>query len=500
MSGVISVGECFRNQLDAFFKPRGCAVVGASKDPRKAGHQILRNLLDSGYTGGIYPVNPGEVEVAGLRCYPSLVDIEGCVEMVVISTPSHLALEVIADISARMEKAGDIRAVVTAAAGFGETGTPEGKKRQDALIDCCRRWGIRQMGPNCVGIIDNVNRIDTTFIMGTKRKPGGIAFVSQSGALGAWLVESWSSQPEPLALGKFISLGNMADVEMIEVLEYLGEDPQTRVIGLYVEGHPNARRLVEVAGRIAHRKPVVVLKVGRTERGSAAAHSHTGSLAGSDRVYDAAFRQYGIIRVSSVEEFSDVLQAFDRLELPHGNRVFLVTQAGGPGIYCVDTLAAFPEIEFALVEGETKKRLMEGLPPFASVCKPEGHADITAAATIEQHCLAVETVMRDPGVDAVILVTVPTLYLPPPELAHSLTSTVNRLKESGVVKPLFPVLLAGDWVREGRRVLERNGILTFETPDRAARALANMVRYIGYRETLGAFESESGYWAGLVGG
>lgn len=463
--------------LDAFFKPRGCAVIGASRDPQKAGHQILRNILDAGFTGGVYPVNPNESEIAGVRCHRSLDEVDGIVELVVISTPSHLVDGVIADLSRRMERVGDVRAVITAAAGFGETGTAEGRNRQDALVGCCRRWGIRQMGPNCVGIIDNVNRLDTTFIMGTRRKPGGISFVSQSGALGAWLVESWSSQPEPAALGKFISLGNMADVEMIEVIEYLGQDADTRVIGLYVEGHPQARSLVEVAGRVARRKPVVVLKVGRTEQGSAAAHSHTGSLAGSDRVYDGAFRQYGILRAGTVEEFSDMLQTFNSAGLPDGNRVFLVTQAGGPGIYCADTLSSFREVEFARIAASTKEALVKALPPFASVCRPEGHADITAAATIEQHCFAVEAVMRDPGVDAVILVTVPTLYLPPPALASALVETLRRLKAEGIEKPFLPVLLSGDWVKEGRMTLERNGVLTFETPDRAARAMAALIRY-----------------------
>lgn len=462
---------------EVFFGARSVAVVGASPDPRKAGHQIVRNMLDAGFPGPVIPVNPQGMDVAGLRGYPSLRGVPDRVDLVVIAAPAAAVEGVAADLEGRLARRGDVRAVVTAAAGFAETGTDEGRRRQQLLLDVCRRYGVREMGPNCVGIIDNQNRLDTTFIVGTRRRRGGVSMVSQSGAFGAWLVSSWSAQVVPAGINKFCSLGNMADVDLVEMLDYLGSDETTRVVGMYLEGHPDARRLVETAGEVARRKPVVVLKVGRSEAGTRAALSHTGAMAGSDRLYEAAFRQFNLVRVDSADELSDTLQAFDRLPLPRGNRVFLATQAGGPGTFCTDVLASFPEVRWAEVSRETRRALREMLPPFASVCRPEGYCDITAAASVEQHARTVELLLGDPGVDALILITVPTLYLPVEELGQAIGDAWERASSVAGPKPLLCSLLAGEVVREGRRVLEERGLFTFETPDRAARALRNMIRY-----------------------
>lgn len=462
---------------EVFFGARSVAVVGASPDPRKAGHQIVRNMLDAGFPGAVIPVNPQGLGVAGLRAYRTLHEIPERVDLVVIAAPAAAVGEVAADLERRLEQRGDVRAVVTAAAGFAETGTEEGRRRQEVLLGVCRRHGLREMGPNCVGIIDNENHVDTTFIVGTRRRRGGVSMVSQSGAFGAWLVSAWSAQVVPAGINKFCSLGNMADVDLVEMLEFLGRDDTTRVVGMYLEGHPDARLLVETAGDVARRKPVVVLKVGRSEAGSRAALSHTGAMAGSDRLYEAAFRQYNILRVESADELSDTLQALDRLPLPRGDRVFLVTQAGGPGTFCTDVLASFREVRWAEVGEGARSALRELLPPFASVCRPEGYCDITAAATVEQHARTVELVLRDPGVDAVILITVPTLYIPGEELAAAVADAWERACRAVGPKPLLCSFLAGDVVREGRRILEERGLFTFETPDRAARALRNMIRY-----------------------
>ncbi len=471
---------------EVFFEDvRGVAVVGASTDPKKAGHQIVRNMLDAGFPGGVYPVSPSGAEVAGLAGYRSLASIPGPVDLVVIASPVTVIGPVLEDLERRLASRGDVRAVVTVAAGFGETGRPEGAAAQARLIDLCRRHGVRELGPNCVGIIDNGHRLDTTFIVGTRRRAGGVSMISQSGAFGAWLVSSWSAQPSPAGICKFSSLGNMADLELVELLEYLGRDSATRVIGMYLEGHPQARRLVEAAGRIVPTKPVVVLKVGRTEQGATAAHSHTGSMAGSDRLYDAAFRQFGIARVETADELSDTLQAFDSLPLPRGPRVFLATQAGGPGTYLADILASLADpaeggIRPALVSEDTKRDLTAALPPFASVCQPEGYCDITAAASIEQHANTVELLLRDPGVDALILVTVPTLYLPSAELGAVLVEAYRRVSGHVGPKPFLPVILAGDVARPGRKVIGDSGLPTFETPERAARALRNLVRHSAF--------------------
>lgn len=467
--------------LDYFFKPQGCAIYGASNDPLKAGGQIVANMLDAGYSGKIIPINPKETVIRGLKAYSSIMNIEEQIELVIISTPAHATEEIVKDLELRSKRIGDIKAVITAAAGFGETHEPVGIKRQKILMDYCKKYNIREMGPNCVGVIDNVNKLDTTFILGTKRREGGVSFISQSGALGAWLVSTWSSQPLPISLNKFISLGNMADVDLIETLEYLEQDEKTTVIGLYIEGHSAGKRLVETMGRISKKKPLVVLKVGRSEHGSEAAHSHTGSMVGSDDIYEGAFKQFGVVRVETVEELSDTLQAFDKIPLPPGKNTFLVTQAGGPGIYCVDAIARSKQIEFAMISQETKDKLTQLLPAFASVCKPEGHTDITAAANIKQHCQAVETLMMDDAVDNIVFITVPTLFLSPDLLGQELIETFCRLKDKGTFKAFFPVLLSGNVVREGRKILESSDYLTFETPDRAVKSLNNMLTYLHFR-------------------
>lgn len=478
--------------LDPFFRPRSVAVIGASNDPLKAGRQITYNLQAMGFLGPIYPVNPREQEILGLRCYPSIQAIPDPVELVVLIIPSAAIHATMAEIEARVRARGDIKAIICAAAGFAEMGTEEGRERQRVLVETSRRLGIRVLGPNCVGVIDTRGRIDTTFVetllpVEHKTRAGGISFLSQSGALAVSILMWGTSRPVPLAMNKLITVGNMGDVDLLEMLEYLEHDPHTRVIGMYLEGYPRARELMTTLGRITRKKPVVVLKVGRTEQGATAAHSHTGSLAGADRIYDAAFRQHGVIRVGSLEELMDTLQAFDQLPLPQGNRVFLLTQAGGPGIYCTDILSSYSELRFASLSPAAREELARLLPPMAAVCRPEGYADITASADKHQHARSVELLLAEPTVDGLLLITVPPMFLPPLELAAELKAACQRAGQEGqqagraVQKPFLPVIMAGQWVHEARALLEEAGIPTFETPDRAARALANLVRYAEFQ-------------------
>ncbi len=469
------------HDLSGLFAPRGCAVLGASTDPEKAGHQIVVNMQEAGYARGLYPVNPRGEEVCGLSAYTRLCDIPGPVELAISAVPARFTGSLIEDLRARQSERGDLQVLVVVAAGYAEARTEEGQRAQDDLLAACTELGIRVLGPNCVGVVDNVNGLDTTFIAQVSREPGGISFLSQSGAMGAWLMQDWASRTHPVGFNKFISVGNMSDLDLLEILDYLRQDPDTSVVGLYLEGYVQGRRLAESFRRLAREKPVVVLKVGRSSHGAKAAQSHTGSMAGSDQIYDGMFKQTGVRRVQSVEELSDVLQAFDRLPRPAGRNVFLVTQAGGPGIYCTDVLEEGGEVRLARVREETRQSLRTLLPPFASVCQPEGHADITAAATAEQHAAALARVLEDDGVDSAILVTVPVLFMPGEAVAQEMVRMRNVLAERGVDKPILSVLLSGEPVREGVRILEENDLLTFSTPDRAARALSHLVAYEEFR-------------------
>lgn len=461
--------------LEELFSPTGCAVVGASRNPHKAGHQILANMLAAGYEGGLYPVNPGGEEILGLTSYPSLAAIPGRVELVILASPAASTPEVVRDLERRARERGDLRGVVCSAAGYAEVGSPEGRAYQEALTACCREHGLRLVGPNCVGLIDTASRVDTTFIAGIVHWRGGISLVSQSGALGAWLLMDWSATPAGrVGFRRFLTVGNMADVDIVEGIRTLGVDPLTRVLGLYVEGSPSARSLVQEAGEVARRVPVLALKVGRSAEGARAAKSHTGSLAGTDALYDGAFRQLGVQRVASPRDLSDGLRAFDALPLPRGQRVFILTQAGGPGIFCVDEVAGTGHLESAAVSPGTKEALRRAAPPIASICEPEGHADITAAATAAQHVDCLEAVLRDEGVDAVILITVATLFLDLEELGRLTLTRLEALRSEGIDKPVYPVILSGNWVLPCRRILEEGGLPTWDSPDRAVRVLSLM--------------------------
>ena len=468
-------------RLDGLFNPENIAVVGASSNPLKAGYIILNNLLNIGYEKKIFPINITETEILGLPCYQKLSQVPEKVELVVLITPARMIYELMEDLDLRMQEKKDVKVIVCAAADYGETKTDEGIARQNCLLDMAAKHGIRVVGPNCIGVIDNINRVDTTFIetmlpKEMRGRKGGISFISQSGAVAASLLMMGASQPYPISMNKFISIGNMADVDFIDLLEYFEQDEDTRVIGMYMEGYPDGRKLIDTLARITKKKPVVILKVGRSEIGAKAANSHTGSLAGADAVYDAAFTQYGILRVFTMEELLDAIQAFDEITLPAGNKTFILSQAGGPGIYCTDAFVEQGNLEFPLISKESRSRLAKLLPDMANICEPEGYADITAAATVEHHVESLRIVMEDEQVDGVLFITVVPTFLPQDELAQGL---VKLLKEEGYLnkKPVYICIMAGNYVRECRRILEENGIRTYDTPVHAVKAASLAVKY-----------------------
>lgn len=461
---------------DALFRPRGIAIAGASSDPAKPGHQVLNNLLEAGFPGHLSVINPNAAQVLGVPSYPDLASVAGPVEMLILAVPAKTTPDMVEAIRERAARRGDLKVVVAIGGGFAETGTEEGIAWQEELRAGCREAGVRLVGPNCVGIIDNRYRVDTTFLTGVWRRPGGVSLLSQSGAMGAWMALEWGAQPVPVGLNKFVSLGNMADVDMAEIMDLLARDTTTRAVGLYVEGLSRARSLLEAAGRVAERKPVVVLKVGRTAGGSDAAKSHTGAMAGADSIYGGAFRQYGLIRAQRVDDFVVILNAFDKLPLPLGGRVALLTNAGGPGVYALDALSD-QGLSLGSFSPSTKAMLSATLPPFASIGHPDGHVDMTGGVGPKQVAQAVAAVLRDPGVDAVFHLFIPTKFNSAEDMAKELLSLLPGIKRHSLDKPLFPVLMAGHGVAAARRLLEENGVPTFGSPDQAAAALAAMVRY-----------------------
>ncbi|HWI61373.1 MAG TPA: CoA-binding protein [Symbiobacteriaceae bacterium] len=473
---TMAPGKHATGSLEPLFRPRGIAIAGASADATKPGHQVLNNLLEAGYPGHIAVIHPNATAVLGVPAYPALDHVPGPVEMLILAVPAKTTPEMVEAIGLRARMRKDLKVVVALAGGFGETGTPEGIALQEQLAEGCRAAGVRLVGPNCVGVVDNKNRVDTTFLTGVWRRFGGVSLLSQSGAMGAWMALEWGAQPVPIGLNKFISLGNLADVDMAEMMEYLGKDTSTRAIGLYLEGSPDARRLLEAAGRVTARKPVVVLKVGRTGQGSDAARSHTGALAGTDAIYDGAFRQYGLIRMQRLDDFIVTLNAFDKLPMPLGSRVALLTNAGGPGVYALDCLAD-AGLSLGKFSPATKTTLSGLLPPYAAIGHPDGHVDMTGGVTAKQVAQSVAAALRDPGLDALIHLFIPTKFTSAEEVARELLQLLPGLKRHSLDKPYLPVLLAGHGAAAARRLLEENGVVTFGSPDQAAAALAALVRY-----------------------
>lgn len=452
--------------VDKFFHPESIAVVGASNNPNKAGGQIINNLLNLGYRGRVFPVNPGETEIQGLTCYSNISGIEEKIDLLMITVPAPHVLPVV-DAAARR---GDIESIVVVSAGFSETKTPEGVEMERTLVETARRHGIRIFGPNCTGVINTALGLDTTIEPTVEQVPGGLSVFSQSGAMAGSILLVAEDQPQPVGFAKWAHVGNMCDVDTVDVLEYYGQDEATQVIVVYMEGYDRGRELMETARKITPHKPILVLKVGRNPLGSQAAFSHTGSLAGQYEVYRAAFRKSGIIPVDNLHSLVNTAKTLSMQPLPRGNRVCILTEAGGPGSMAMDRLGADKISRLATISPEGQKRLKEVLPNIAIVCQPDGYIDMTAAAMAPHHADALEVVLEEHEVDAVILITVPPTFLPPEDVARAI---IERAKGSG--KPILTCFLAGRWVQSARSLLEKEGFPTFDLPEQAVEALNAMV-------------------------
>lgn len=455
-----------KHYLDYFFYPESIAVVGASNNPGKAGYQVLKNLVRLGYQGKVFPVNPQEKEINGVPCFAALSDITEKLDLVVITVPAKNVIPVAQEAAGR----GDIKAIIVVSAGFRETRTDEGIESEQELVRIARQAGIRLFGPNCTGVINTSNKLDTTIEPTVEQVPGGVSVFSQSGAMAGSILLFAESQPRPLGFSKWAHVGNMCDVNTLDVMSYYGQDPSTRVIAVYMEGFDEGRKLIELAGEITTRKPILILKVGRNDLGAKAAYSHTGALAGRDEVYEAAFKRCGITRVQGLRELIDTAKAMSMQPLPKGNKICIVTEAGGPGTMAMDELGKYKQARLASISDTGRQRLKEALPPISMICQPDGYIDITAAAMEEHHCRSLEIVMEEEEVDAVILISVPPTFLPPESLARELIRTAKNCS-----KPVLTCLLAGKWVDEARRMLENEGLPTFDTPEQAVKAMVNMI-------------------------
>jgi acetyl coenzyme A synthetase (ADP forming)-like protein len=440
--------------LDRFFNPRSVAVIGASTRPQSLGHVLLKNIVEGGYEGDVYPINPRADTILGLRAYPSISDVEAVVDLAIVMTPSTVIIEV-----ARQCGEKGVKALVVISAGFSESGNAE---LEEALIAEAERWGMRVIGPNCAGIINTSNKLYAS--IESRISPGKIAFVTQSGALGG-AVLAWAEN-EGIGFSKFASYGNASDVDESDLISHLESDEATEVITLYVEGVKDGRKFYETTKRVASIKPVIVMKGGLSAAGSRAVQSHTGALAGNSAIYMAAFKQAGVTYADTIEDMFDMAKALIFQGRVSGGRVVVLTNSGGPAVMVVDELE---ELGFSVPapSPEIKERL-RFLPDFTSVRNP---VDLTAQGSPENYAKVLEVLFSEDYYDAGIVVCVPPLGLDASEVAEAVAGAELMHK-----KPIIACFMAGKLVVEAIPLLERKGIPNFPTPKRTARALSVMLK------------------------
>jgi acetyltransferase len=445
--------------LDNFFEPESVAVIGASRDPEKLGYAVLDNLQKGGFEGTLYPINPKAEEILGLQAYGSVLDTPGPVDMAIIVVPSKIVPHVLRECGEK-----GTSAVVIITAGFREAGR-EGLERERELIDIAEEYELRLIGPNCLGVIDTETPLNATFAAGMP--PGGpIAFMSQSGALGTAVLDL--AMAGRIGFSKFASLGNKADVSETDLLKAWGDDPNSRVILIYVEGLPDGQAFMEVAREVTRHKPVVAIKSGVTKSGSRAVSSHTGSLAGSEAAYKAAFKQIGVTRAESMEQLFDYALGFAYQPLLKGNRIGIVTNAGGPGILATDAVE-HAGLEIPRLSHETVRALNDYLPGAASAANP---VDVLGDAMADRYEHAIELVLNDEKVDGLIVIVTPQAMTEIEKTAHA----VGRMAEEAD-KPILACFMGEARVDAGVRVLREYGVPNYPFPERVAATLAAMDAY-----------------------
>lgn len=445
--------------LDKIFRPSAVAVVGASEREGCIGRALMRNLLGAGYPGPVYPVNPQRSELFGLRSYRSLKAVGLPIDLAVIAIPISGVPAVIREC---MEAS--VGGAVIISAGGKEVGA-QGRAVEAAILDAARAGNVRLIGPNCLGIVAAQARLNASFAHHMPL-PGKLAFVSQSGAICTAILDV--SIRERIGFRYFVSVGSMLDVDFGDLVNYMGQDPDVSSIVLYVESLSNFRRFMSAARAVSRVKPIVVLKAGRSPAGARAAASHTGALAGSDEVYDAAFKRAGILRVRTIEELFDCAELMAKQPRPKGERLAIITNSGGPGVMATDALATFGKEPVSLRD-ETLTRLNAFLPSFWSRGNP---IDILGDASAERYARAVEVCTDAPEVDALLIMMCPQALSDPTRVAETLVPLLSKRKLS-----LFTVWLGASDVEKGREIFNQAGIPTYETPERAVQAFMSMVAY-----------------------
>jgi len=460
--------------LDAIFSPKSMAVVGASATPGKVGHDIFVNILKGGYQGVLYPVNPSANAISSVKAYPTISDIPDSLDLAMIIVPPKASIQAVKDAIAK-----GVKGLVIVSAGFKEVG-PEGAAIEKQIVALCRESGVRLVGPNCLGVINPLGNVRLNASFSARMpKSGNVSFISQSGALCTAVLDFAADRD--FGFSKFISIGNKADVDEVDLLHYFHDDPDTEVIMIYVEELQRGQEFIETAKEITggdRPKPILVIKSGRTSAGAQAAASHTGSLAGSEAIYDAIFAQSGVIRVESIDELFDFAMAFAyknenalgkmRRKVPLGNRVAIVTNAGGPGIVATD-MTVVSGLSLAKFSDDTIEALKTYLPATANVNNP---VDVIGDAAQDRYENALTTVIKDEGVDGAIVILTPQSMTNVMGTAQAVVKIARRSH-----KPILCCFMGIIDVSAGVKYLQENGVPVYRFPEGAAKAFGAIYRY-----------------------
>ena len=448
-----------RQQLDVIFRPETVAVVGATERPGSVGRTIMWNLVSSPFGGTVFPVNSRRPNVLGVKAYPSVSEVPARVDLAVIVAPAPA----VPDIIGECVEAG-VGGAIIISAGFRETG-PEGVELERRVLEEARRGRMRIIGPNCLGVMRPPTGFNATFA-GAIARPGNVALLSQSGALLTAILDQ--SFMENVGFSALVSVGSMMDVTWGDVIYYLGDDPETKSIVVYMESIGNARSFLSAAREVAMTKPIIVIKAGRTEAAGKAAASHTGSLTGSDEVLDAAFSRSGVLRVDEISELFGMAEVLGKQPRPRGPRLTILTNAGGPAVLATDALIGNGG-ELAEISEETMNALNDFLPAPWSHGNP---VDVLGDADAERYAKTLQTAAGDPESDGLLVVLTPQDMTDPTATAEGLAPYAQSTR-----KPVLASWMGGPAVSAGDSILNGSGIPTFDYPDAAARAFTNMWKY-----------------------
>jgi acetyl coenzyme A synthetase (ADP forming)-like protein len=450
--------------FESFFNPQSVAIVGASRQKGKVGYEILINMIEAGYPGKIFPVNRKADEIEGLKCYPDLASIGVVPELVILVIPAKIVPSV-------MEQCGKIgtKSVIIITAGFKEVGK-DGKALEDKVVQIAKQASIRVIGPNCLGLIVPANKLNASF-GGDLPAAGGIAYLSQSGALLAAILDM--ANANGIGFSKLVSIGNKADVDELDLIKAVADDKDTKVIAGYLENITDGDVFVRQAEKISHIKPILLMKSGGTSAGAKAASSHTGSLAGSETAYESAFERAGIIRCESIKQQFDYAQAFSNQPLPAGPRVAVITNAGGPGIMAADAIERVG-LTFAKLDEQTISKLSSNLPPAANFYNP---IDVLGDALAERYSFALNVVLDDPNVDTILVLLTPQAMTE----AGATAEAIVQISHEKQKKPILACFLGASKVADGIRILREGDIPQYDSPESAVETIKVLSEYVRWR-------------------